>query len=208
LVQALSPARDKKSDQYINGAEEGMIYNNVTRELYGEAVMVVPVAFSKEWLVWKDRKAAGGGAGGFRGAYATEEDAENFINSVDEPNLLNTETNQHFVLVVHPDGRLEEAVVSCSKTKMKISKKWNSLIRLAEGDSFSRIYRLGSSQEQNAKGEAYYNLTIAPLGYVTATIYQAAETLHEQVRSGAVVADRGETSDAAEETKAGGKPEY
>lgn len=208
LVQSLSPARDKKSDQYISGAEEGMIYNNITRELYGESAMVVPVAFSKEWLVWKDRKAEGGGAGGFRGAYPSEESANDFINSVDEPNLVNTETNQHFVLVIHADGRTEEAVVSCSKTKLKISKKWNSLIRMNGGDSFSRVYRLGASQEKNAKGDAYYNLTIAPLGFVTEEVYKAAEALHEQVRSGAVVADRGEGSDEPVAQPVPGKTEY
>ena len=38
LVQALSPARKKSDAAYIEGAEEGMLYNNVTRELYGESV--------------------------------------------------------------------------------------------------------------------------------------------------------------------------
>ena len=64
LVQALSPARKKSDAAYIEGAEEGMLYNNVTRELYGEAVTVVPIYYTKQFLVWKDRKSGGGGSNG------------------------------------------------------------------------------------------------------------------------------------------------
>lgn len=57
LIQALSPARKKSDPAYIEGADEGMMFNNVTRELYGLEVMVVPVYYQKQFLVWKDRKS-------------------------------------------------------------------------------------------------------------------------------------------------------
>src|SRR5688572_12124300 len=65
IVQMLSPCLKKNDAAYIEGAEAGMLYNSVTRELYGHKVDVIPVYFKKQWLVWKDRKAGGG----FGGAY-------------------------------------------------------------------------------------------------------------------------------------------
>ena len=46
LIQALSPVRKKSDPAYIEGAEEGMLYNNVTRTLYGTEVTVVPVYYT------------------------------------------------------------------------------------------------------------------------------------------------------------------
>src|SRR5690554_1026126 len=55
LVQGLSKARKRNDPSYIEGSEEGHLYNNVTRELYGPAITVCPVLFRKEWLLWRDQ---------------------------------------------------------------------------------------------------------------------------------------------------------
>lgn len=186
LIQALSPARDKKDPAYIDGAEEGMLFNNVTRALYGSEALVVPVVYRKQYLIWKDRKL-GGGANGFRGAFNTPQEAAAHIATLNEEALDVIETAQHFCLVVN-GMNVEEAVVSMSKTKLKVSKRWNSLMRLAGGDSFSRAYRLGASLETNARNEKYYNLSVTPAGYVNENIYRKAEALYNQIGQGNVVA--------------------
>jgi len=99
LIQALSPVRKKSDPAYIEGAEEGMLYNNVTRTLYGTEVTVVPVYYTKQFLVWKDRKAGGGGSNGFRGAFASKELADRAIAELAEEALEVSDTAQHFVLV-------------------------------------------------------------------------------------------------------------
>lgn len=185
LVQALSPARNKKDAAYIEGAEEGMLFNNVTRELYGEAVTVVPVYYTKQFLIWKDRKQGGGGSNGFRGAFATRELAEAEIARLGEDGLEATDTAQHFVLVRSGDG-WTEAVLSMAKSKMKVSKRWNSLIRMSNTDSFARAYKLSSVTETNARNESYFNYNVTPLGYVAKEIYERAEKLYETIRSGNV----------------------
>lgn len=185
LVQALSPARNKKDAAYIEGAEEGMLFNNVTRELYGEAVTVVPVYYSKQFLIWKDRKQGGGGSNGFRGAFASKDLAESEIARLGEDGLEAIDTAQHFVLVRGAEG-WTEAVLSMSKSKMKVSKRWNSLIRMTNTDSFARAYKLSSVTETNARNESYFNYGITPLGFVTKDIYERAEKLYETIRSGAV----------------------
>lgn len=198
LVQALSPARNKKDAAYIEGAEEGMLFNNVTRELYGESVTVVPVYYTKQFLIWKDRKQGGGGSNGFRGAFATRELAEAEIAKLGEEGLEVSDTAQHFVLVRSGEG-WTEAVLSMAKSKIKVSKRWNSLIRMTNTDSFARAYKLSSVTETNARNESYYNYNVSPLGFVQKEIYERAEKLYETIRSGAVkVSDTFDSEPVAE----------
>jgi len=185
LVQALSPARKKTDAAYIEGAEEGMLYNNVTRELYGEGVTVVPVYYTKQFLVWKDRKSGGGGSNGFRGAFASEALARDAITQLAEEGLEVSDTAQHFVLVKCGDA-WQEAVISMAKSKMKVSKRWNSLIRMTNTDSFSRAYKLSAVTETNARNESYFNFGITPLGFVPKDVYDRAEKLYETIRAGGV----------------------
>ena len=199
LIQALSPVRKKSDPAYIEGAEEGMLYNNVTRALYGTEVTVIPVYYTKQFLVWKDRKLGGGGSNGFRGAFATEAAARDAIAQLGEDGLEVADTAQHFVLVRNGED-WQEAVVSMSKSKIKVSKRWNSLMRLTNTDSFSRAYKLSATVETNARNESYFNFNITALGFVTKDMYERAEKLYETVRTGGVKVSNdyeGEVHDAA-----------
>jgi len=186
LIQALSPARKKNDSAYIEGADEGMLYNNVTRELYGSTVTVVPVFYTKQYLIWKDRKVGGGGSNGFRGAFNSKSEADDAVAALGEEGLEVTDTAQHFVLVKLKDGGWQEAVISMAKSKMKVSKRWNSLIRLTNTDSFARAYQLSAATETNARNESYYNFAVHPLGFVSKDVYEKAEKLYQTIRGGAV----------------------
>ena len=173
VVQDLSPCRKRNDPSYIEGAQEGMLYNNVTRQLYGEAVLVVPVGFVKEWLIWRDRDSGGG----FRGAFATAADARQAIMAMDDGDDCEiVDTNQQFCLLINDDG-CEEIVVSMAKSKAKVSRKWNALIRMSESDSFSRVYRLSAVPDTNAKNQSYYNLSVSLAGFPSLEVYQRAEKM-------------------------------
>jgi hypothetical protein len=203
VVQALSPCLKSNDPSYIEDASQGDLYNSVTRELYGNAVTVIPVVFRKEYLVWKDRTKGGG----FRGAYPSMQEAQARIDGEkDGADLVTNETAQQFVLIVREDGTMDEAVVSMSKTKLKISRQWNSLIRINGNDRFSRTYVLSSTEDNNEKGD-FYNFAVANAGFPTVEQYKRAESLFEAIASGArrVVAD---TSDGDLDGQAQARGEY
>jgi len=204
IVQSLSPARKKKDPGYIEGAEEGMLFNSLTRELYGTELMIVPVMFKKEYLVWKDRDDGGG----FRGAFSNKAEAEARTAEVKAEETCEaeaTETAQHFVMIGHADGRIEEAVLSMSRTKLKVSRALNSLIRLNEGDRFSRVYRLGVVEETNSKNQSFFNYSISNVGFPVEAVYNKAEGMYESVNSGEVnvEVDRSVEGETAPETEEG-----
>jgi len=186
IIQDLSPQRKKNEAEYIDGAEEGMVYNTVSNALYADAqtsgIMVIPVYFRIEYLVWRDRNKGGG----FEGSFDTEAEAVAYLESADceDPNDCEIQkTDQQFSMVLSPEGKWEAAVISMSKSKLKASRQWNSLINMAGGDRFSRVYRLSTVTVDGQKG-AYFNWKASPVGYVTEDAYRKAEELYEAVVRG------------------------
>jgi hypothetical protein len=187
LVQSLSACRKKTDPAYIDGAQEGMLYNNVTRELYGESINVVPVFFRKEYLLWRDTKLGGGFGGAFPDG-ASAEEARQTQEVPDEWEVV--DTNQHFVLVLKEDGSVEEAVMSMAKTKSRVSRNWNSLVRINGGPRFSRVYEISGVADQNKAGQDFYNLSVKNVGFGTEQVFKHAEQIYDMVKSGGAAVDR------------------
>jgi hypothetical protein len=184
LVQALSPCRKKTDPNYIEGIEEGMMYNNVTRKVYGNSVIIVPVFYTKEYLLWKDRKKGGG----FAGAFPTVAKAEEYRSSLqDDGDYAILDTAQHFCLLVDGDN-IEEIMLSLSKSKMKVSRILNSLVRLSEVDSFAKMYELSSVVATNQGGEEFWNYKISNGSFVSEKVYKRAEELYTLIKEGNVKA--------------------
>jgi hypothetical protein len=185
VVQALSPQVKEGDPKFNDDARAGMLVNSVTGQLYGREVFVVPVIYTKQWLVWMARKDKAGNPlpGGFFGAYNSPEEAQvrveaeggaaKYIESIDTP--------QHLCLIVDGNtGKFDEIMVSMPRTKAKISRAWNSMVKMAGGDRFSRVYRVATSLEKNQRGD-FYNFAIAPAGFPALPLYRAAESLYKQV---------------------------
>ena len=187
IIQSLSPARKKDKPEYIEGAEEGMLFNTVTRELYGTEVFIVPVMFLKEYLLWINRDAGGG----FRGAFKTREEAARRSAEVSEAHEI-VDTAEHLCLLINGDS-VEEVMISMSRSKMKVSRNFNSLVRILKGDRFSHVYKVITVLEKNQRGE-FFNFKISEVGVPSREIYLLAEQLYEDVASGTkkVQADRSE----------------
>tara|TARA_R110000772_G_scaffold268452_1_gene395569 strand:+ start:13827 stop:14570 length:744 start_codon:yes stop_codon:yes gene_type:complete len=187
LCQALSKCRQKKDPAYIQGIEEGQFYNNITRQVYGEEIVVVPIVFMKEFLLWRDQDEGGG----FGGAYPNMVEAQAALDGQDDPdNWESVPTSQQFVLVLASNGTVEEAVISMAKSKNRVSKDWNSLVRINGGPRFSRRYKLRGVEAQNQQGKDFHNMAVENFGFVDESTYKAGETAYQSIMSGALTIDR------------------
>lgn len=177
IIQGLSPALKRSDPKFIEGAEIGDLANSVTRELYGQSLYVVPVHFTKQWLVWRDKKQGGG----FGGAYDTEADANAAARERGgaAQGWEAMDTPQHLCLTASGD----EIMIPMAKTKAKVSRQWNSMIRLAGGDRFARVYKLSAAEEKNDKGD-FYNYTVGVVGFPSKELYSKAEELYQRIAAG------------------------
>jgi len=195
IVQALSPAAKRGDPGYVDGAQAGMLTNSVSRVLYGDHVVVVPVYYMKQYLVWRDRKQAPGESDreyasrpttGFFGAFYTMGEASERVEQEGgaAAHIVIIDTPQHLCLLLSGTGDTEEIMVSMPRTKAKVSRQWNSMVRMVGGDRFSRVYKVGTGLQKNAKGD-FYNFDIKPMGFPSHGLYKQAEELYNKVSSGA-----------------------
>jgi hypothetical protein len=192
IVQGLSPALKEGDPGYIESAKLGHLINSVTRENYEKVVYLVNVHFSLQYLVWKAREYKDPNGrevktdGGFFGAFPTMEEAQARADQEGgaDQGVEIIDTPQHVCLLVDPvTGDVQEIMVSMPRTKAKISRQWNSQIRLAGGDRFSRVWAVGSALESK-NGNDYYNFTTKPAGYVSKELYERAAKLYDAISSG------------------------
>lgn len=185
IIQDLSPQRKKDKDEYIPGAEEGMVFNTATNKLHQGPVIVVPCYFRGEYVAWKDRKAGGG----FGGSFSSQDEADQWVENQEQPDMWDVSyTHQHFCVMIHPDHtpekpHLEDVVVSMSRSQLKPSRKFNTLVSNGGGERFSRAYRLSVVNDKSEKGE-FYNWKVEQLGFVSKDIFDRAEQVYEAVKSG------------------------
>lgn len=188
IIQDLSPQHKKSKPEYIEGAEVGMLFNTVSQQLYDEPIVVVPVYFRTEFLIWLHRDSGGG----FLGSFPTEQEAAQEaakhpmwgqVTAKQEPIVEVVRTGVHFCLLINKDGGVEEIVISMSKSQLKPSRTWNSMIKIAGGDRFSKFYRIEAVETEGKSGE-YQNYKITGLGYVDESTYKRAEALYETIARG------------------------
>lgn len=189
IVQALSPCVKEGDPAFNDQARPGMLMNSVTKQLYGKSVMVVPVYYTKQYLVWKARKDKAGKPleGGFFGSYDTPIDADERAEAEggEDANIEVIDTPQHLCLLINQfSGSIDEVMISMPRTKAKISRQWNSMVRLAGGDRFGRAYQIGTQLEKKTQGD-YYNFVVAQSGFPAKVLYDRAEKLYEQIAAGA-----------------------
>lgn len=204
IIQDLSPQHKKSKDEYIEGAEAGMVFNTVSGQLYEMPMMFVPVHFEVEYNVWKDANKGGG----FFGSYPTEKEANarlvEVVNSGEANNgdLEVVDTYVHYVLIKSEKG-FEEAVISMSKSQAKVSRQFNTMVKMAGGARFSRVYELDVITDENKNGQEYYNFKIKPKGFVgSEEEYNHAKKVYEAINSGMRSVDRTETRSTGEPSKA------
>ena len=181
IIQAISPELDEKDPAYIEGAKNGMMFNTLTKKLYTE-VLVIPVVYEKKYLLGRDRKKGGG----FGGRYDTEQEANAAIMDMEEPDEWEAaDTPTHLCLVVS-DGKPFEIAIPMPKSKAKVSRQFNSTIRLLGGPRFSRVYKISVVDDKNNAGDKFKNFNVIPAGFPNQELFQLAEKLYTDLSTGAV----------------------
>jgi hypothetical protein len=210
IIQDLSPQHKKNKEEHIEGAEVGDAFNTVSQQLYKESLLFIPVYFKVEYIIWKSQDSGGG----FHGAFESELAAKRAVpEAVKEGGGTKdmyevVETNVHFVMILDEEKStpevpvVEQAVISMSKSQNKVSRNLNSIIRMAGGDRFSKIYRLRTVDDKNPVGQEYKNWGIKQYGWVSEALYALGEFNYDAVKSGERKVDYGSDAASAKQTSA------
>lgn len=195
IIQSGSPQRKKKDEKYIDGADEGMIFNTVTNELYKDNLEVIPCGYRKTYVEWVPREKGGG----LVAVHDLKPDG-----STTDPKTRKTmlgenqivDTAEHFVLVKTKDG-FSPAVLTMTSSNLGVSRKWNTLLKMkrlnvkgqtVEAPSFLYVFKLSTIEAENDLGN-WYKYKIEEIGQVESKeIFKDGEKLADSVSTGKVKA--------------------
>ena len=203
VLGQLSPETNKRDAKYVDGAEPGMIFNTVTKQLYdGEkGVNVIPCYYKREYVEWSDR---GEGTSAPIAIHSVDSgiikeatrDAS-YKDRLPNGNYLEN-TASYFVLL--ESG--EAALISMKSTQLKVSRSWNSMmnsIKLKGKNGMftpamcSHVYKLKTVQQSNDKG-TWFGWNVQKVGPVQdKNLYEAAKQFASSVGNVQVKHGEGET---------------
>jgi hypothetical protein len=197
ILQALSPAVNKRKPEYIEGAEPGAIWlrNSASPIVIGETgILVQPCYFSKDWVEWVPRDSGGGFVGRHPSLPAdckkiVDEKNPNKVKYIRKNKNEVIETRYH-VVRVFTDFGVFPYVIPMAGSGHTVSKAWmftmNS-VQLPGGgkaDCFAKLYRLKTKERTNASG-TWFTWDIESLGWVSSQEdYEAGKALFEAFSSG------------------------
>ena len=196
LLQNSTGEAQKRNQNYVDGAEPGMLLNTVTKKLYDGAkgISVIPCHYKLEYQEWAD---FGTGSGRPENIFPDGSDilAQTTKDGSGKDRLENGNyiltVGQHFVLLVGDDGT-EQALVSMSSSQGKVSRKWNSMMMSISFDgkngpytppSFSHSYKL-TTVLNSGKGNQWYGYNVVKEGPVKdESLYERAKKFYTSLAS-------------------------
>ena len=201
VLGQLSPECNKRDAKYVDGAEPGMIFNTVTKQLYdGEAgVNIIPCFYKREYVEWSDR---GEGTSAPVAIHSVDsgiiKDATRDAGYKDRLPNGNYLENTASYFVTIDDGT--SALISMKSTQLKVSRNWNSMMNsiklkgktgMFTPAMYSHVYSLKTVQQSNDKG-TWFGWNIEKVGPVQdKDLYKAAKSFASSVNKGDVTAKHG-----------------
>lgn len=217
ILQSASDQVKKSTPEYIKGAEEGDLFNTLTKEVFKaeEGVFFIPAKRRVVYLEWKDQAAGGGLVNNYG------EDATAFLSAIVGDNGKRLSKAGHEIVKTYDffgyilnvkSGTASEVVISMSKTQAKKAKQWYAQIRnlsdKATGKQlpeYAGAYKLTTVAESNDKG-SWFNYNIDYAGYtlgiptIGSQIYNKAKDFSKLIaENSAKVSYENETGSGSED---------
>lgn len=218
ILQGLSPQVGKKKATYVEGCEEGDIFDNVAQVPFSgdDGIVIIPISYRHTFIEWKTRD----NGGGFVADHGNDRSVEAACQKNENHQLINSEGNQivataeYFVFKVDPDtGEFQPFVISMSGAQKKHSRRWNTQMKSRrlphpKGGTFNpaafyTAYRFTTQPESNDQGDWFgWNIVTEcdvkdlPGGM---DIYREARTFLGQVETGNVKGKNDESSGPEDE---------
>jgi hypothetical protein len=192
VCQNMSPQRPKNGKpEAIENLEEGMFFNTVTHEIYGERdLLVTPLMFYRtRWYLDDDGNmlcfSPDGYTKGKLNPSCDECPHSQFKDGTGKESQPDCTLFFNVPILLHhvddPERDPEVMVVSMKGANLKGAKNWNTLMRMRNHDVFGGLYVLTPIQKQHDLG-TYYIIQARNAGLIKdQPLFQFAESQYEQL---------------------------
>jgi hypothetical protein len=198
LCQSNSPQRKRGNEKFIQGLDEGMMFNSLTGDIYGESVNIIPISLNKRAMQFRPMEEGGG---------IIDRDVPfddprcDYDNTKEGKDAKPIATRMYDWLVYIPETA-EFAVVSFKGTSEKTGKKLVTLTSMRPGPPRGQLYTLGTA----AKHENNYDwhiFTVVPAGKPSIDDALIANEGYERFGKAPVKYDEEKTAEGGDAAAAG-----
>lgn len=208
VCQALSPQKRKSHTAYIEGLQEGQLFNTVTQQIYGEEVEVIPLFFFKNRIKFNPMDEGGGidcqsqnGIDGGRLCHNCAACQFSIWGNGVSPNAPEANdppkcTMYHnFMSFVPAD--MTPLAITYKATGLKLSKQLLAQQRLSRLPMYARVYRVVVVVSKSGDNE-WYEKKIIPIRYVDKDMYAEMERNFQALKEMEIHVDTtGESEDTS-----------
>jgi len=208
ILQGLSPQCNKANPDYIKGAEQGNLFNTVTKEVLdveSNPIKILVCHYDRKFTEWAPNR------GGFRGEHSpTATILQKAVEKIDDegkrilvlPNGNSVQdTRYHFCLVVEEDGNTNPVLICMASSGIKKSKRLLTelnAIKLRNGEGklftppmFLTLVDVTTVAESNDSGDWFnWETTISRQLDITAEedaeLYMQAKAFRDSIAKGNV----------------------
>lgn len=193
ICQAMSPQRKRSNPTFIEGLNDGDIFNSVSNKVYGEEVELIPLQMTKSRILFNPLDDGGGikcqSLNGVDGGQLSPQGCAACPNSRFSEDGTPPACNifYNYPALVLPD--VEPAIFSLKSSGVKVAKRWNARMQLL-GDlpMFAGVYKVKVIEQSNSSG-TFFSPVITFVRYATEAEFKAAKGLYESFRGKHVTAD-------------------
>lgn len=179
IAQSLSPQLKKTKAEYIEGLEEGDIFNQSTKEVYGKSVELIILKYENVFIEWKPDR------GGLV-SYHTPENADRLaVDKSDFRKWITADGNElveyysYYCLVV---GHEKQGIVilSLSSSALKTARELNRIMTTHIMDDgrvakpYYLVFQMDSIERSNDQGD-WYSPKFKISGYIDEVQYQVVQ---------------------------------
>lgn len=202
ILQAMSPQLKKREAEYIEGSEQGDMFNTVTNQIWTgeEGLTLVPCFQTTKYLEFTPREQGGG----FRGEINADDPILTRTQRSGAKEILPTgnelvKSDQHYCLILDNDGGFQPVVVDMKSSQLKVSRRWKTQIamqkvkhprsgQLITPPLFATQWKFTTVEESNDQG-SWFNYSIEKTGLLeNRDILLEAKSFRDSVAAGEVKA--------------------
>jgi hypothetical protein len=202
ILGQLSAEVNEGEGKYISGAKPGMIYNNITNEIFDgkKGIKVVPCYYKRDFPEKSDK------GDGMAITVVTHSVGSPIIETgkregskirLPNGNYLE-ETAYYYVLMETKSGGMTPALITMKSSQLSVSKKWIAMMKLMQVEDgkgghkrppmHGVVYNLSSALQKNDKG-SWYGWSVTQdriMGQEDIDLYKIAKELKVVVGKGKV----------------------
>ena len=211
ILQAMSPQLKKREAEYIEGSEQGDMFNTVTKQHWtgDDGITVIPCYQTTKYLEFTPRDQGGG----FRGEIAATDPVLQRTERQGAKEMLPNgnelvKSDQHYCLVVEADGTYQPVVIDMKSSQLKVSRRWKTQIAMQKikhpktgamitPPLFATQWKFTTIEESNDQG-SWFNYQIEKIGLLESRdLMLEAKSFRDSVAAGEVKAAPEEGSSTA-----------